>query len=126
MGQSAQRLGYGLKYRFPARTKPFFILHSVQTYSGAHPASHKIDTGGCFLRGKASEPGRLMETMCIIIIFMKGFTILFSPHSFNIVLQREIEVLSEKNLFIHIHTACVLGCLKNAVNWIRTVHITFK
>jgi hypothetical protein len=30
--------------------KDFSLLHSVQTGSGAHPASYSMDPGGCFPR----------------------------------------------------------------------------
>jgi hypothetical protein len=35
-------IGYGLDGRGSA----FYILHSVQTRSGAHPASYPVSTGG--------------------------------------------------------------------------------
>jgi hypothetical protein len=34
--------------RFPAGVRDFSLLHSVQTGSGAHPASHPVGTGGSF------------------------------------------------------------------------------
>jgi hypothetical protein len=34
--------------RFPAGTRDFSLLHSVQTGSGAHPASYIMGTGGYF------------------------------------------------------------------------------
>jgi hypothetical protein len=42
--------------QFSARAKDFSLLYSVQTGSGAHPASHKIGTGGSFPTG-AKQPG---------------------------------------------------------------------
>jgi hypothetical protein len=32
----------------PGRGKEFFLFHSVQTSSGAHPASYPMGTGGSF------------------------------------------------------------------------------
>jgi hypothetical protein len=48
--------GYGLnaRVRFPA-VKDFSLLHSIQTDSGAHPASYPMGTGGSFPGGKAGE-----------------------------------------------------------------------
>jgi hypothetical protein len=43
--------------RFPAGTKDFSSSLSVQTSSGAHPASCTMGTGGPFFGGKA-RPGR--------------------------------------------------------------------
>jgi hypothetical protein len=42
--------GYGLDcrgngFRFPAEARDISLLHSVQTGSGAHPASHPMGTG---------------------------------------------------------------------------------
>jgi hypothetical protein len=34
--------------RLPAGSRDFFLLHSVQTGSGAHPASYPMGTRGCF------------------------------------------------------------------------------
>jgi hypothetical protein len=44
------RLSYGLDSRgsIPGRGKRFFLLHSVQTGSGAHPSSYPMSTGGPF------------------------------------------------------------------------------
>jgi hypothetical protein len=36
----------------PGRSRDFSLLHSVQTGSGAHPASYPRGTGDSFLRGK--------------------------------------------------------------------------
>jgi hypothetical protein len=44
--------GYGLEGRgsIPSMGKEFSPLHSEQTDSGAHPASHLMGTGGSFPR----------------------------------------------------------------------------
>jgi hypothetical protein len=39
--------------RFPA-VQDFSLLHSIQTDSGAQPASSPMGTGGCFPGGKAA------------------------------------------------------------------------
>jgi hypothetical protein len=41
-------MGYGMDDQgsIPGKARDFSLLHSVQTDSGAHPASYKIDTGG--------------------------------------------------------------------------------
>jgi hypothetical protein len=59
MAQSVWRLGYrqddrGVGVRFPAGAKYFYLLHNVQTGSGAHSASYPMGTRGCFLSGKAA------------------------------------------------------------------------
>jgi hypothetical protein len=38
----------------PGRVNNFTLLYSIQTGSGAHPASYPIGTGGSFPRGKAA------------------------------------------------------------------------
>jgi ABC-type cobalt transport system substrate-binding protein len=43
-----------LQILFPAGTRIFSILHSVQTDFGAHPVSYSIGTGGDFLGGKVA------------------------------------------------------------------------
>jgi hypothetical protein len=49
--------GYGLDNEgsIPGRVKIFSLLHSVQTSSGAHPASHPMGTEGSFSEGKAAK-----------------------------------------------------------------------
>jgi hypothetical protein len=52
-------IGYGLNGRgsgipFPAGAGNFSLHHSVQTGSGAHPASYLMCTGGCFPGSKAA------------------------------------------------------------------------
>jgi hypothetical protein len=46
--------GYELDSRgsIPSKGRDFSLFHSVQTGSGAHPASYIMDTGGCFVGGK--------------------------------------------------------------------------
>jgi hypothetical protein len=39
---------------FDSRQGKIFLFHSVQTNSGAHPASYKMGTGGDFPRSTAS------------------------------------------------------------------------
>jgi hypothetical protein len=39
--------GWAARVQFPA-LQDFFLLHSVQTGSGAHPASYPMGTGGSF------------------------------------------------------------------------------
>jgi hypothetical protein len=46
-------MGWATQVRFPA-VKDFSLLHSVQTDSGAHPASYSMGTGGSFLGGIAT------------------------------------------------------------------------
>jgi hypothetical protein len=46
--------GRGIGVRFPASARDFSLLHSVQTGSGAHPASYTMGTRGCFPGGKAA------------------------------------------------------------------------
>jgi hypothetical protein len=52
---SGYTAGYGLDSRgsIPGRGKRFSLLHSVQTGSGAHPASYPMGTAGDFPGGKA-------------------------------------------------------------------------
>jgi hypothetical protein len=38
--------------RFPEGARFFFLLQSVHTGFGAHPASYPMDTGGSFLSDK--------------------------------------------------------------------------
>jgi hypothetical protein len=40
--------------RFPVGARYFSLLHSVQTGSGAHPASYPMGTGFSFSGGKAA------------------------------------------------------------------------
>jgi hypothetical protein len=40
--------------RIPAGAGNFFLLHRVQTGSGAHPASYPMGTGGSLSEGKAA------------------------------------------------------------------------
>jgi hypothetical protein len=52
--------GYGLGswdsgIRFPFGAGNFSLFHSVQTSSGAHPASYPMDTGGSFTEGKVAK-----------------------------------------------------------------------
>jgi hypothetical protein len=52
LAQSVLQLGYGLDdwgigIRFPSEAGDSYLLHNVQTVSGAHPASYKMRTGGC-------------------------------------------------------------------------------
>jgi hypothetical protein len=49
-------VGYGLDDRdsIPSRGKRFFLLHSIQAGSVAHPASYPMGTGGSFLRSGAA------------------------------------------------------------------------
>jgi hypothetical protein len=51
--------GYGLDggIRFSVASKDFSVLHSVQTGSGAYPASYTMGTGGTVLLG-IKWPGR--------------------------------------------------------------------
>jgi hypothetical protein len=49
-------MGWVAGIRFPARARDFFLLHSFQTGSGAHPASYPMGTGSPFLGLK--RPGR--------------------------------------------------------------------
>jgi hypothetical protein len=44
--------GWTTRIRFPA-VQDCSLLNSVQTGSGAHPASYPMSTGGCFSGGKA-------------------------------------------------------------------------
>jgi hypothetical protein len=46
--------GWTARIRFPAATRDIFLLHSVQTSFGAHPASYSMDTGGSIRRGKTA------------------------------------------------------------------------
>jgi hypothetical protein len=48
--------GWTAGVRFPVEAKDFSLLHSGQTGSGAHPASHPLDTGDSFPGGKAEGP----------------------------------------------------------------------
>jgi hypothetical protein len=52
--------GYGLNNRgiglqFPAEASDFYVLHSVKTGSGTHPASYPMGIGGSFTGGKAAR-----------------------------------------------------------------------
>jgi hypothetical protein len=46
------------RLRFPA-WKDFSVLHSVQSGSGAHPASYTMSIGGLFPRGESGRRVRL-------------------------------------------------------------------
>jgi hypothetical protein len=50
IAQSVQRRATGstTKVRFPARVRDSSLLHSIQSGSGAHPASYAMATGGSF------------------------------------------------------------------------------
>jgi hypothetical protein len=39
----------------PRRGERYFLLHSVQTVSGAHPASYPMSTGDISPKGKAAD-----------------------------------------------------------------------
>jgi hypothetical protein len=45
--------------RFPARQRDFSLLFSVQTGSGAHPASYSMGTGGSFPGGNVAVASHL-------------------------------------------------------------------
>jgi len=47
--------------RFPTGAGNFVLLHYVQTGSGAHPASHSMDTGGSSPGDKATRGQDYME-----------------------------------------------------------------
>jgi hypothetical protein len=44
--------GWAAGVRFPAETTNIYLLHCVQTGSGAHPVSYPMGTGGSFSGGK--------------------------------------------------------------------------
>jgi hypothetical protein len=46
--------GWTARVQFPGGGRDFCLLHSVQTGSGAHPASCTMGMGSFFLRGKAA------------------------------------------------------------------------
>jgi hypothetical protein len=46
--------GWMARVRFPARERDFSLLHSIQTGSGALPASYAMGTEGFCLGGKAA------------------------------------------------------------------------
>jgi hypothetical protein len=46
--------GRGIRFRFPAGVRDVSLLHSVQTGSGAHPASSPVSAGRAFPVGKAA------------------------------------------------------------------------
>jgi hypothetical protein len=46
--------GWTAGVRFSVRERDFFVLHSVQADSEAHPASYPVDTGGSFPGDKAA------------------------------------------------------------------------
>jgi hypothetical protein len=48
------RTGWTAGVQFPAGTRDFSLLHSVQTDSRAHPASYTRRTEGSFPGGKAA------------------------------------------------------------------------
>jgi hypothetical protein len=53
-------LGYeldnrGPRVRFPAGARNFYLHHSIQNGSGAHPASYPMGTRGSFPGGEAAE-----------------------------------------------------------------------
>jgi hypothetical protein len=50
----ANSLRAGSRVRFPLGTGKFFLHHSAQNRSGAHPASYPMVTGGSFAGGKAA------------------------------------------------------------------------
>jgi hypothetical protein len=45
---------WGTRVRFSVGARDFSHFPSVQTGSGAHPASYRMDTGGSFPGGKAA------------------------------------------------------------------------
>jgi hypothetical protein len=47
------RIPFRIWVIFPAGSRDFSLLHSVQTGSGSHPASYPMGTGGCLPGGKA-------------------------------------------------------------------------
>jgi hypothetical protein len=47
--------GWMARVRLPTGPKDFSLFHSVQTISGAHPASYTMGTGGSFTGGKVAE-----------------------------------------------------------------------
>jgi hypothetical protein len=47
-------MGYGQDGPMPGKGKRFFVPHSFQAGSEAHPASYPIATGGYFPSGKAA------------------------------------------------------------------------
>jgi hypothetical protein len=48
-------MGWTAKVQFLARARDFSLLHSVQTSSGAHPASYPVGVGGSFPWGCEGE-----------------------------------------------------------------------
>jgi hypothetical protein len=45
--------GWAAWVRFPTEARNFSLIHSVDTDSGAHPASYPMSTGGFFLGGRS-------------------------------------------------------------------------
>jgi hypothetical protein len=87
--QSEQRISCGLydretEVRFPAEGGYFYLLHSIQTGSGAHPASHQVGIGGTFLGAKEVKKYELFHSLACA------------------------EVKNVKNLFLHVSLRRVL------------------
>jgi hypothetical protein len=57
IAQSAYRWakGWNAGVLFPAASRNVSLLHSVQTSSGAHPASYPMGMGGSFPKGEAAR-----------------------------------------------------------------------
>jgi hypothetical protein len=45
-------MGWTAGVRFATGARDFSVIHSIQTSSGAHPASYPMGTGGSFPEGK--------------------------------------------------------------------------
>jgi hypothetical protein len=58
-GARIAQSGWMTGVRFPTGERDFSLLHSVQTGSGAHPASYPMGTGGYFPEGKAARGVKL-------------------------------------------------------------------
>jgi hypothetical protein len=52
--------------RFLAKGKSFFLLHSVQTDSGAHSAFYLMGIGGSFQGTKAAQGVKLTTYLCLV------------------------------------------------------------
>jgi hypothetical protein len=50
-----QAAGWMVWVQFLARARDFSLLHSVQTGSGAHPASYQMDSRASFSGGSATR-----------------------------------------------------------------------
>jgi hypothetical protein len=90
-------VGRGIGVIFPARD--IYILHNVQTGSGAHLASYTMGTGGCFHKGNAVGRVKLTTHLHLRLVsrLRKPGAINPLPHSPS---RRGAQFIKPKDKFI--------------------------